>query len=134
MKPMNQEGPHLEESELLNLAMAVEGAEREPRIDAHLNTCDWCLVRLADMRAGMAGDAATAASLRAVNVAAARWRSELARFGVGEEIHAAPASRQERFRALLGRFDSSDVVGATPGAEVHSPLLTLFVGKRQSRA
>jgi hypothetical protein len=129
MTPIETAVPHISASELSLIAKEGSVEALDPRAIAHLESCDECLMLLADyvtqntpeetLRDG------AAPSLRAVNLAAARWRADLAKSDAGQPLETAPQSREARLEVLLG-------TAAGPG-QAQSPLLALFVGKKQAR-
>lgn len=133
MTALESASPHLDVSELTLIAKGESGAALDLRIATHLENCDECLVLLADCIQQHTSESAlresAAPSLRAVNLAAARWRADLAK-AKGETIPGQPElvpveSPEARLELLLGQ--------AAGPAQSQSPLLALFVGKRQAR-
>lgn len=130
MTPMEMAVPHLDKAEIARIARDGAVSNLDPQEASHLESCDECLMRLADCVTELASEEAlregAAPSLRAVNLAAARWRADLARTTSGETADAAMASPEARMEVLLGP--------AAGPAQTQSPLLALFVGKRQARS
>ena len=108
---------HLPDHDLISLASAANG-EPDPAHSQHLAQCETCLVRLAELCAQMNPTDDSAASLRAVNLAAARWK-QLADGKLADDVE------------LLGEYSrQANLAGEGPG-ELAEPLVELFLGKRQ---
>ncbi len=130
MTPTEMAGPHLTMTDIAQIAQGELGLSIDPGKATHLESCDECLMRLADRVNELASEEAlregAAHSLRAVNLAAARWRADMAKRTSDEAAESALVSPEARMEVLLGP--------AAGPAQTQSPLLALFVGKRQARS
>jgi hypothetical protein len=111
--------PHLTEAEIIEVVQQPEMAGPGTEAWTHLSECDECLVAVAEMSRKLCESPDPHASLRAINVAAARWM----------ESRKEPAWAAE---ALLGNLAENRLESDGVSEIKDSPLISLFLGRRQA--
>lgn len=112
---------HLTQNEILAVVQQPEMAGPGTPLWAHLNECDECLVAVAEVSRQLCESPDPHASLRAINVAAARWLE-------GRKAKE-PAWAAE---ALLGNLAENRLESDGVSEIKDSPLISLFLGRRQA--
>lgn len=125
--------PHLFEEEIQALVQDSETKSVDLAMRQHLENCDSCLLRLADLCSQTAPSTDTSMSLRAVNVAAARWREEFHPPGGAGTAEGKSANRAWQEAALLGKSGLGESGQQASAEAVAQDLLNLFLGKGKTK-